>query len=241
MSFLNEKTQLVDENGLDIETLNILRRNSEIEMLNALELKKDELDKYKLKLITKTNQASNQILETRHSMTIENKILNFFIFAFTIFIVLQFSLISIMKFDIDWPSTFQFINFEEFYQITWLCILIIGKMLSYFCLLNFLIRCYIGVKIFQTSVTTNILIKLLNYQFMGFFKSTLITMGIISADIMMKNVLVSMDYVDNRELVNQVLDIVKQITSYGDVVLYSILIIGGIVSVIYRITRMIVR
>lgn len=76
---------------------------------------------------------------------------------------------------------------------------------------------------------------------MGFFKSTLITMGIISADIMMKNLLVSMDYVDNHERVNQVLDIVKQITSYGDVVLYSILIVGGIVSVIYRITRMIVR
>ncbi|CAM9022628.1 unnamed protein product [Wickerhamomyces anomalus] len=235
MSFNEEK-----QDGVDIEDLTS-RKNSESEVLNALELREAELDDYKLKLITRTNQASNQILETHHSMTVENKILNFFIFAFTIFIVLQFSLILIMKLDIDWPSLLQFISFEDFYQISWLCILVIGKMLSYFCLINFLVRCYIGVKIFRRFVKTNILFKLLNYQFMGFLKSTLMTMGIVSANIILKNILVSMDYIGNHEHVNQVLDIVKQVSLYGDVILYSMLIIGGAVSIVYRVTRILVK
>lgn len=235
MSFNEEK-----QDGIDIEDLTS-RKNSETEVLNALELREAELDEYKLKLITRTNQASNQILENHHSMTVENRILNFFIFAFTIFIVLQFSLILIIKLDIDWPSLLQFISFEDFYQISWLCILVIGKMLSYFCLINFLVRCYIGVKIFRRLVKTNILFKLLNYQFMGFFKSTLMTMGIVSANIILKNILVSMDYIGNHEHVNRVLDIVKQVSLYGDVVLYSMLIIGGAVSIVYRVTRILVK
>ncbi|ODQ57012.1 hypothetical protein WICANDRAFT_81245 [Wickerhamomyces anomalus NRRL Y-366-8] len=186
MSFNEEK-----QDGVDIEDLTS-RKNSETEVLKALELREAELDEYKLKLITRTNQASNQILENHHSMTVENRILNFFIFAFTIFIVLQFSLILIMKLDIDWPSLLQFISFEDFYQISWLCILVI-------------VRCYIGVKIFRRLVKTNILFKLLNYQFMGFLKSTLMTMGI--------NILVSMDYIGNHEHVNRVLDIVKQMST----------------------------
>lgn len=233
---------IIDNDYSDIENL-IIRRNSDIEMLNAMESKKDELDKYQYRLIYNskkfTNQAPNRILESHHSMTIENKILNFFIFAFTIFIILQFSLISIINFDITWPTLLKLSNnFEEFYQIAWIIILIAGKTLSYFCLLNFLIRCYIGIKIFKTSVNTNILLKLLNYQFMGYFKTTLITMVIIVIDFWMKNMLISMDYIsDNYDHINRILKVMKTATYYIDIIVYTTLLVGMVVSCCWRLTR----
>lgn len=229
---MSEKETVYDYEALQ----NQLRRNSEIEMLKALESKKDELAKYKMKLIfRKKNETPNRLLESYHSTTIENKILNFFIFIFSLFIFLQFSLIGIIKFDINFQYNYNY--YEKSYQIIWLCVLIIGKLLSYFCLLNFLIRCYIGIKIFNSTVKTNILIKLLNYQFMGFFKTTLITIGIIGVDMMMRQYLVdTLNYLNN-DYYNHLVENIKLVTKFIDFVVYSILGVGIVMSVLWRMTR----
>ncbi|CCH45127.1 putative membrane protein [Wickerhamomyces ciferrii] len=207
----------------------LFRRNSEFEMESALELKNEELNQYKLKLITKTNLnniSPNKILENQHHMNIENKILNIFIGLFTLFVICQYTLLSLI--NIEDTDLYFTMSVLSFIMIT------MGKLITYFGLINFIRRCYIGVKIFQTNVQTNILFKLINYQFIGFFQTCGLTIGIISINMMLQHVLIN-----HQELYSN--DVIVDITQVVDYVLYGVLIVGGVVSILYRSVRLMTR
>lgn len=254
-----------EDEKMDFEYQNVIRRNSDILVEKAMIQKKDELDKYKnvirlyghpesLKpefeepdlLSTFENESRNKILEARHDMNMENRILNIFIMLFTILITFQFTLIIILKLDIDWPS-FNLIDYVLIFHFAYLAVLFVGKALTYVFLLAFFARIYIGLKVFSSSVNTNILLKLVNMQFNGFLNSSVVTLGIIVLDVIFKCLLRGLELIPGQSdetdsdiqisLYNFILNKIQMVFSLLDIVLYSTILIGLILVGLRKIVK----
>lgn len=251
----------LDEKYDEYEAMTELRRDSEFQMKEAIRLKKDELKSYnKLfrlygaespllqgKNLSREFEDSkssiptvNKVLETKHNIGVENQILNFFIFIASVFLLFQFSIIAIIKLDVEFPSL-EFINYHIFFHYAYLVVLVLGKTLTYVFMMFFFARVYIGLKVFTRSVNTGILLKLINLQFIGFFSSSsIVTIGIIGLDLLFKITLTQLDIVDESIKdyhYNDILRYFKLITGYLDILFYGTMIIGGLLTI----TRMIIK
>lgn len=181
------------------------------------------------------HDSINKVLETRHSMTIENKLLSFFVFMFSVFCAFQLTLIAIIRFDLE-PHSLEWFSHEVFFNYAYLGILLLGKCLTYLFMLTFFFRVYVGVKLFKDTVTTNVLLKLINVQFMGFLSSSLITAGIVAVDLLLKKLLMQLEIINDYPL-DATIASVNQWTSYVDWVFYCTVAVGVVLSTTRKLVR----
>lgn len=103
---------------------------------------------------------------------------------------------------------------------------------------SFFLRVYIGIKLFKDSVKTNVLMKLIKMQFVGFLASSLVAIGILSADMVLKFLLTELEVINQDEtLINtKVLSMVNWITKM-DWVFYSTVIAGLVLMGFRRLVK----
>jgi hypothetical protein len=234
------------------EEINQLWQSEDHTMKEAIVSKGDELEKYN-KLVRLYGAESmnlvavqpllpqhkcvsvNKIMEHSHSISIENKLLNFFIFIFSVFCMFQMILILIIKFNLELP-TLEIICYGVIFHYTYLTILIMGKSLTYLFMLTFFFRIYVGIKIFKNFVTTNVLLRLINLQFIGFLTSSLIIILIMGSDMILKMLLTQLEVIDDGYVDGFLGKLIKW-TSYTDMVFYSTIAVGLLLTTTRKLAR----
>ncbi|ODV71597.1 uncharacterized protein CYBJADRAFT_191752 [Cyberlindnera jadinii NRRL Y-1542] len=180
------------------------------------------------------NMSMNKVKENTHSLKIENQLLNLFIIIFTLLATFQFALVLIVRFDLDLLEW----DYHVLFHYSYLILLLIGKCLTYTFMASFFLRVYIGIKLFKDSVKTNVLMKLIKMQFVGFLASSLVAIGILSADMVLKFLLTELEVINQDEtLINtKVLSMVNWITKM-DWVFYSTVIAGLVLMGFRRLVK----
>lgn len=231
---------------------------SEEETLNeALVSKKDEIKKYnkllrlygaespnleafthkELLLPQNRRIAVNKVMEKHHSMKIENKLLNFFLIVFSIFCMIQLVLIAIVKFDLDLPSLNSFTQ-GDFLRVSYLCLLLLGKGLTYVFMAAFFFRVYIGMKLFGDSMSTNALIRLIHLQFWGFLTSSIATAAIVGLDLLLNTLLTGSEDVGVHDLLNKIVMTIVTYTNFLDWVFYCTVTVGLVLTTMGKLAKL---
>lgn len=205
----------------DIEK-NEMRRNSDFLLQRTLDSKREELSKYKLKLYEPKNVVLDENLKIQHRLNMENQILNFFIVIFSIFIVFQLTVIILAYSRLD-------DYFVEAFSYVYYISLILGKMLNIVFLINFLIRCYIGI---QLNTDSMILFKLINIQFNGFIYHITIVLLLLGINFGLKQLLDINTEVESLEYFKSLID-------YTDLPLLITVVAGTILCGIRELVKLI--